>query len=148
MPRTIENRITLYDTSPFTFPANTPFFIKHGYHLLDPHDASNRQLGFKLFIDGVQQVGRKRRGKTQTTTGIDYWLYWRFIFPQGLPPGSYVFRREFWLPCYIARDDWKTVPSCADPNEIILGHSNEKTGTFSDPYIKLFRRAEYNVQID
>jgi hypothetical protein len=148
VPRTAGQQILLYGTDPFTFPANTPFYIQHGYHQLDPNEAPYKQLDFRLFIDGVQQVnGRKRRCRTVTATGIDYWFLWTFIFPHGLPVGSYVFRREYWVACHIA-EAWGTVPKCADPNEIVLGFSNDKKGNFIASFIKIPKVAKYKIQID
>jgi hypothetical protein len=150
MAKTTGDRIDLHDRQPFTFPADTPFYIRHGYHNLNPKTSSYRRLDFKLFIDGVQQVhGSKKRGKTIFATGVeDYWLFWIFNFRQGLPAGSYVFRREYWIPCHVAAEDWETVNNCADPNEIILGFSDDRTGTFTGTFIRSKKETEYKIQID
>ena len=53
----------------------------------------------------------------------------KFNFPDGLPKGKYVFRREYLVRCYEAQE-WGTVNHCDDPNAIVLGFSNERTGKF------------------
>jgi len=149
MASTTGDRILLHGTDPFTFPADTPFHIKHGYRFEEsvPRWGWWTQWDFKLFIDGVQRPYdwririRERIGFPDLIRFWEwkriYYLWWIFNFPNGLPKGKYVFRREYWVCCHVAKD-WGTVNHCDDPNAIVLGHSNEKTGKFELTSIRPF----------
>jgi hypothetical protein len=147
--RATVSRICLYGTDTFTFPANTPFYIQHGWGEIRRSDRSG--LDFKLFIDGVQ----RNHDANYLTLGaggpicypyihsaspprirgsfppLHWYFLWVFRFPNGLPAGDYVFRREYYIRCQIALDmDIGAVSECSDPNEILLLGSFEKTGQF------------------
>lgn len=84
-----------------------PFHVEHG-HVNDPQPGAFGKARFFLEIDGVEQDGRflsyKEDGLLFHTT-----LY---NFPEGLPPGEYLFTGTWYDPCFWFSDD------CDQKNEI------------------------------
>jgi hypothetical protein len=81
---------------PATYPANTPFYVEHGFGcLLDSDSAScaNASTAFVLWVDGVQQPSQKDVSVVYNTfigaklLGVSYLTN----FPDGLPLGTHTF---------------------------------------------------------
>jgi hypothetical protein len=105
------------------YPANTPFFIRHGWmSILDPKKPSDvakfAKSRFELEIDGepVEEdyVDIVRvAGDDPGTANIYQYFY--FIFPEGLT-GEHTFTGHWYIEC-----KWMETPDmvCKDPNAII-----------------------------
>jgi hypothetical protein len=107
LPATANNKPTtgtqigLLFQPPATFPANTPFYIEHGFSTTPPFSPPDGTIGsgmdagthFDLSVDGVAQTG---------TVDIDnqpgVWLKRNlYNFPDGLPAGSHTFVGVFFF---------------------------------------------------
>jgi len=85
--------IPLGPLGPTTFPANTPFYIEHGF-VCDLGDAAcireqiSANAGFDLYLEGVLQPSKvdvdRRDGGTLSKLYLTN-------YPSGLPAGTYTF---------------------------------------------------------
>jgi hypothetical protein len=78
-------RIGIY-RPPATFPANTPFYVQHGFTCETGTEACPFGKGnFSLYVDGVLQPS------TVVVTNVDGVVakYWLTNFPNGLPAGDH-----------------------------------------------------------
>lgn len=87
---TTGTRIGLY-APPTTFPANTPFYVQHGFGCAFteagcPQTLMNGGLLFTLYVDGVLQ-SPSNVFVTSDGEGIAKW--WLTNFPNGLPAGDH-----------------------------------------------------------
>ena len=91
-----------------------PFHVEHG-HVNDPQGGAFGKARFVLEIDGVEQDGRflsyKEDGLLSHTT-----LY---NFPEGLPPGEYLFTGTWYDPCFWFSDDCDQKNEIPDPPFIV-----------------------------
>jgi hypothetical protein len=81
---------------PATFPANTPFYVEHGFGCLLDRDAAScahASTVFVLWVDGVQQSSQKDVSVVYNTFVGDYLLSVGYLtnFPDGLPAGTHTF---------------------------------------------------------
>jgi hypothetical protein len=97
---TTGTRINLFQP-PATFPADTPFYVEHGWGTTPPFDPPEATLGvgmragtyFALSVDGVAQ-----KGSVDIDNQPGAWLKRNlYTFPEGLAPGSHTFVGEFYL---------------------------------------------------
>ncbi len=112
---------------PAEYPANTPFFIQHGWY--PGPDVTPGQWFFALEVDGVRILPTLRTHTTFAEKGEVYFLRtWIYNFPQGMT-GQHTFRGYWIAPCSYALDleltDW-----CANPNADFAVFENEVTITF------------------
>lgn len=91
-------------------PVGGPFHVLHG-HLNDPKGGAFGKTNFTLEIDGVKQNGRFVSEK------IDGVLFHRrlYNFPEGLPPGEYLFKGTWDDPCFYYNDDCEKKNELPDP---------------------------------
>jgi len=91
--------------TPTTFPANTPFFVRHGW-ICTPDEGTlclDPATAFRLYVDGQRMPSALDLELNQTCppvvppsgecTSRRYLTNFRF----GLPPGPHAFRGEWWL---------------------------------------------------
>ena len=126
----VGERINIRTGDAFTFDADTPFYVEHGFSEFNPKDIKFKDVGFDLFIDDIQQEVDYLRKAPYKIDKVTVFLV-RFIFnyPDGLSVGDYVFRGEWKVACHVAEElGW--VPSCDDPDEWFIFYENEVIGTF------------------
>lgn len=116
----VGERINVFLRTPKTFPADTPFHIRHGYWLWPPYDSANGLWDFDLEVDGVYQkedyVDRwvdPYHGETP-----DIYRHWVHNFPEGLPAGKHTFVGRWYAPCKVA-ESWG-LPPCSNQNELVF----------------------------
>ena len=87
-------------TGPYQYPANTPFYVEHGFGCFLNSDAANcatASTSFVLFVDGVQQPSRKDVDQVSLDgvrlLGVGYLTN----FPQGLTVGAHTFIGVWYL---------------------------------------------------
>lgn len=132
--KTTGEQISLYGGEAFTFDANTPFYIRHGYGGEDITYIKFKYLDFKLFIDGVQQEADFISIVPEPGVGgILFSKLWTFNYPNGFTDGEYVFHAEWWMACYYAVDLGEIPGPCANPYEMVIARENTKVGTFNGP---------------
>lgn len=113
------DRINLFDP-PATYPANTPFHIRHGfgwgYELPSPPADSPGQWRFELEVDGVyiQPTFTDFVTNVDPVTGtVSGGRTYYFNFPKGMT-GRHTFEGHWIVPCSVALDDG-SVSECANP---------------------------------
>ena len=129
--KAIGDKINIFAGDAFTFDADTPFHISHGFAEVKPKEHKFKEFGFDLFIDGVQQdYDHLKKTRIKVDKGVEFLLQWIYNFPDGLPAGDYVIRGEWRVTCHVAVD-WGAIPGpCTDPSEWVIFHENETVGTF------------------
>ena len=117
------------------YPANTPFYIRHGWmSILEPGEppdlAKFAKSRFELEIDGelveedyVEIV--RVEGEEPGTANIFQYFY--FIFPEGMT-GEHTFTGHWYIECKWMEDPPNTL--CKDPNAIIQALERSITVTF------------------
>ena len=129
--KTIGEGINIFTGDAFTFDADTPFHIAHGFAEIRPKDYKFKEFAFDLYVDGVlQDVDFLDKTPIKVDKGVEFLLKWIYNFPDGLPAGDYVFRGEWRVTCHVAVD-WGVIPGpCDDPGEWVIYYQNEMLGTF------------------
>ena len=86
----------LFFNGPTTFPANTPFYVEHGFVCnpgpVFPQDCQGFGTGnFSLYVDGVLQPSTKIETYVPDQYGVHGVLSeeWLTNFPNGLPAGDH-----------------------------------------------------------
>jgi len=131
--KTVGERISisiLEGVESFTFDADTPFHIAHGWTGLSAKGGNFKNFGFELYLHGVhQEVDHVSRTPSRAGKGVEFTLHWIFNFPDGMPAGDYIFTGVWKTTCQIAVDaGWISGP-CADPNAWVE-FVNPVVGTF------------------
>jgi len=109
--------------TPTTFPAGTPFHIKHGWGLEPSSDAVGK-YSFALEVDGA--YGAEDFVLRSVITGnLDVLARtWVFNFPSGMT-GTHTFVGRWLAPCYV------TPGPCSNPNAAVEVDRHTLTVTFS-----------------
>jgi len=124
-----EFRINLLAGDPTEAPANTPFFILHGWGPPPAMTNAIGQMGFGLDIDGVDQGKGKFLNGGAGGSGTLVRL-WSFEYADGLPEGTYVFTGTWTLPCSEAVEGEFIPGPCDLPNEPVAALVLSLTVTF------------------
>jgi hypothetical protein len=119
------------------YPANTPFYIRHGWMSSiapgEPPDVAKfAKSGFALEVDGVyidEDYIDIVRAAGDEPGNFDIFQYFYFIFAEGME-GMHTFTGHWYIEC-----KWMETEDiiCVDPNEIIEPLARTITITFLEP---------------
>jgi hypothetical protein len=90
------------------------FHVNSG-HYAYPEIRAFGKTDFVLEIDGVKQEGRFISSHTD---GVLYHTR-LYNFPEGLPPGEYIFTGTWYDPCYMFSDECEKDTALADPPYVV-----------------------------
>lgn len=109
------------------FPANSPFFIKHGW-LFEVGTQAIGTWDFNLIVDGVpvQDGIRIINIQADAKSGSISRLY---NYPDGLPAGVHTLKGVWIIACQYGPDP----SSCMTPNEPVVASENTVIVTFTEP---------------
>ena len=129
----VGEKINVLLGSPTTFPAGTPFHIRHGWGLA-PADQALGIWSFRLDVDGVPRDPDfvLRSTDPVPATGYDYPVLnrgWVFNFPEGMY-GTHTFTGHWIAPCGAAVSELGYAGPCATPNEPVDTLTRSLTVTF------------------
>ena len=89
------NRINLF-LGDQSYPASTPFHIKHGFLLNPTTDDAIGRYTFTLEVDGAARAADFRTTGTLPDGSVEKW--WYFNFPNGMT-GTHTFIGHHFAPC-------------------------------------------------
>lgn len=109
----VGDRLSLFAGAVQTFPAGTPFHIRHGVSFHAPDDGGARGLyEFKLDVDGAPQEPDFVWIQTfPTGDGSNQVWFWVFNFPNGMT-GTHTFTGHLLGPCAVLVSDGNYSGSC------------------------------------
>ena len=124
------DQIVMFDPSPMTFPADTPFHVMHGFGLEVNLINAVGQVDFRLDIDGVDQGKGSllNFGNAGPNFVVKLWLY---NFEDGMSEGSYVFTGHWMYPCTNAVEEGLVPGPCDKPNAPVEIFTAGRTVTFT-----------------
>jgi len=107
------DRIWILDSGAQDYPANTPFYIMHGWGDVAPGTPA-AQVRFELEVDGVvAKPTYVERSLEHGPDGPAFYTSWVFNFAEGMT-GQHTFEGHWIVPCYIALY-YGYVTECANP---------------------------------
>ena len=120
------DQITVYDS--VQFPANTAFYISHGWQLA-PEDLRSG-YDFKLEVDGefMEETFVDRYPTIFDENTVFISTMWVFNFPDGME-GEHLFAGHWFIPCQAALDSGY-VTECRKPNASVEVMSSAATINF------------------
>jgi hypothetical protein len=111
------------------YPANTPFYIAHGWGDVSPHAVPGQVL-FELELDGVMVKPTYVEQMTVVgEEGLAFYTTWVFNFAEGLT-GQHTFEGHWIGPCIIALY-YDLVDECANPMADYDWHYSEVIVNFN-----------------
>jgi len=119
------DQINIYDSGAQEYPANTAFYIQHGWLILKPNSIG--WLAFELEVDGalIPATYIDHSGTTMDT----YNHSWVFSFPDGMT-GVHTFSGHWYLQCNAALR-FGFVTECSHPTAHVDLQSSEVVVTFT-----------------
>lgn len=121
-------RLGLFFSGTQEFPANTAFFVRHGWAQEQGYPMG--RFGFILEVDGIAvKETYVERTIIEDSDGPIFDLLWVFNFPAGMS-GVHSFEGHWIIPCQYALDLGET-SHCANPNAPYEYRATEVEVTFT-----------------
>lgn len=119
------DQIDIYESGAQEYPANTAFYILHGFEIIKPFSIG--WLAFELEVDGAI-IPATYINNSGTTMDI-YNHAWVYNFPDGMT-GVHTFTGHWYIQCNVAMHP-VDVPECSNPTAHVDLSTSEVVVTFT-----------------